>query len=282
MKFSLVFISFMILISCRNSDTSTDSKAIARVDNVYLYADDLKDLVAPGTPKKDSLAIVKDFINRWATQQLLFKKAEINLNKDKQKEFEKLLEQYKIDLYTKAYLEEMVIRTVDTTITETDLETYYAKYKNNFKTTDDLVRLRFINISKSNTKMNQIKAYFGSGKPKDKENLKKIAINFKNYALNDSVWVDMPQVYEKLPFVNQDNKLKYIQSGVYFQYQDSTDIFLVKVLNVAPKNSISPYQYIKPTLKQIIINERKNNLIQQLKKEITDDALNNDDYEIYK
>jgi len=92
----------------------------------------------------------------------------------------------------------------------------------------------------------------------------------------------MPQVYEKLPFVNQDNKLKYIQSGVYFQYQDSIDIFLVKVLNVAPKNSVSPYQYIKPTLKQIIINERKNNLIQQLKKEITDDALNNDDYEIYK
>ncbi len=40
--------------------------------------------------------------------------------------------------------------------------------------------------------------------------LEQQAIKFKSYAFNDSIWVDINQVYEKLPFVNLDNKEKFI------------------------------------------------------------------------
>ena len=48
------------------------------------------------------------------------------------------------------------------------------------------------------------------------------------------------------------------------------------------KNQVSPFDYIKPTLKEIILNKRKLELIKQFEKEITDDAIKNNDYEIYK
>ena len=70
----------------------------------YLFQDDIVDLVPKGTSKKDSIAIVKSFIDRWATQKLLFEAAQRNIGKDKVSEFSALIDQYKVDLYTKDYI----------------------------------------------------------------------------------------------------------------------------------------------------------------------------------
>ncbi len=67
--------SLLLLLSCGKENNKNTADAIARVNNEYLYSSDLENLVPAGTPKKDSIAIVKDFIKRWATQQLLIDKA---------------------------------------------------------------------------------------------------------------------------------------------------------------------------------------------------------------
>ena len=109
-----------------------------------------------------------------------------------------------------------------------------------------------------------------------------MAVQFKSYAFNDSIWVDINQVYEKIPFINLDNKQKYVSSGMNFQYPDSTTIWLVKINNVLPKDNATPLEFLKPTIKQIIINNRKLELINTLEKEITNDAIKDNKYEIYK
>ena len=78
------------------------------------------------------------------------------------------------------------------------------------------------------------------------------------------------------------NKNKYISSGINFQYPDATTIWLVKVNKVLPKNSATPLEFLKPTIKQIIINNRKLELVNTIEKEITNDAINDKKYEIYK
>ena len=108
-----------------------------------------------------------------------------------------------------------------------------------------------------------------------------MAVKFKSYAFNDSIWVDINQVFEKVPFINLENKHKYIASGMNFQYPDSTTIWLVKVNKVLPKDSATPLEFLKPTIKQIIINNRKLILINKLEKEITNDAIKDNYYEIY-
>ena len=56
----------------------------------------------------------------------------------------------------------------------------------------------------------------------------------------------------------------------------------MKINNVIDKNEVSPYEYVKSTLKELIINRRKLELIKKFEKEITDDAIKNKNYEIYK
>ena len=141
---------FMLLVfaSCSFFKPEAKADAIARVNENYLYPSDIKGLVPKGASSKDSVTIVRDFINRWAAQELLYNAADVNLNKAKKADFDALINQYKVDLYTKAYLEEVVKRSVDTAITEEELKRYYAANKDNFRTNAALVRLRYISFEK--------------------------------------------------------------------------------------------------------------------------------------
>jgi hypothetical protein len=282
MKFFGCLCSMLLLFSCGKENNKNKADAVARVKNEYLYPSDLENLVPEGTAKKDSIAIVKDFISRWATQQLLIDNSNTNLSKSKKKELEELINQYKVDLYSKAYLEQLVVAKIDTVITKEEIEKYYNSNKSNFKANNPLVKLRYINLVKGNNKLETISAKFSSFKSKDIKDLKKLAIQFKDYAFNDSVWVDIDQVYQKLTFVNQENWIKYINAGISYQYADSSSIWLVKVRDVISKNSIVPLVFISPTIKQIILNKRKTDLINKIQTEITNDAIKDNDFEIFK
>lgn len=283
MKFWIsIFLLSVMLVSCDYFRAPKKPKAIARVGENYLYQEDILDLVPKGTSKKDSSAIVKSFINNWATQKLLFEAAERNISKGKVAEFNTLINQYKVDLYSKAYIESLVIRQIDTLVTDTQVEDYYKKNKQYFKNPSELVKLRYINLVKENPKFAKIKVKFSSFTKNDRKELEQLAVQFKSYAFNDSIWVDINQVYEKIPFISIENKQKYISSGINFQYPDATTIWLVKVNKVLPKDSPTPLEFLKPTIKQIIINNRKLELINTIEKEITNDAIKDNKYEIYK
>jgi len=159
-KWCLILVLIPILSSCNFFKPEAKPRAIARVNDVYLYKEDIKDLVPKGTSKPDSIAIVRNYIDRWASQILLINAAEVNLKKDTKVAFDELIKQYKIDLYTKAYIEEVVKRTVDTVVTTAELKKYYNENKENFKTNGTLVRLRYINLQKDNPRYETIKSKF--------------------------------------------------------------------------------------------------------------------------
>ncbi|MNK17094.1 hypothetical protein D3C87_352770 [compost metagenome] len=281
-KKGILFLLTLLVCSCSYFKKEEKPEAVARVDKEYLDASELKGIVPAGTSKEDSIAIVKSYIDRWASQKLLYNAAQVNLSKEKQAEYAKLIRQYEIDLYTGAYLEEVVKQSVDTVVTNEELTAYYKANKENFKTTGTLVRLKYIRLDKDHPKFSLIKSRFLSGNKKDNKALNDMAIQFKSYAFNDSTWVDMNQVYTKLPFITPENRDKYISGSMSYQYPDSTDVYIVKVAKVLERNQVSPFEYIKPTLQQLIINNRKLELIKKFQKEITDDAIKNNEYEIYK
>jgi hypothetical protein len=277
-----LFILVLLVCSCNYFKPKQIPQSIARVGKNYLYKSDIATLVPKGTSKEDSILLVRDFIDRWASQKLLINAAERNLSDNKKKVYNNLIKQYKIDLYTSAYIEEVVKNTVDTLVSLEELKEYYKTNKENFKTNGKLVRLRYINVSKNNPRFETIKNKFFDYNKKDKKFWNTYALQLNSFAFNDSVWVDISQVYEKLPIINPGNQDDYIQSGKRVQIQDKENVYLIKITNLIDKNQIPPFEYIKPTLKEVIINKRKLELIKKFENDITNDAIKNNEYEIYK
>lgn len=282
-KASLLLLMVVILASCNYFKTEKDTQAIARVGDVFLYASEVDSLVPKNTPKEDSINLMNNYINRWVTQRLLIKAAEQNLDDEKKDEFSALIKKYKYDLYTQAYMEKLIKTSVDTLISEEELKKYYDENKENFKTNGTILQLRYIQLSKDHANFATIKSNFLNFKKTDAKFWRTYQVQFKNSALNDSVWVSLNEVYRRVPFITPENRDKYISEGMAFEKSDSlNNVYLVKVKKVINRNQISPFEYLKPTLQQVILNKRKLELIKKFEKEITDDAIKNKDYEVYK
>ena len=111
--------------------------------------------------------------------------------------------------------------------------------------------------------------------------LDSISVQSKGYSLNDSIRITASQITEKISVLNSENKKELLKKSNYVQLKDSLDLYLMQIKDVLSQNDLAPLEYVKPTIKQIVINKRKLELIKQLEKDITKDAIKNKQFEIY-
>lgn len=277
--FSLITVFFTT--SCTFVTEGAKENAVARVGETYLSADETKKLLGEKTSKEDSINIVTNYINNWALKQLFIQKAKANLPDEKLIEFEKLIEQYRADLYIGAYKEALVKKSMDTVVTSDEMKRYYDQNKENFRLNEELAMLRYLHVPKTYAKLAEVKEKFRRYNPKDAEELINLAIQFKAYSFNDSVWVKSSEIIEKVPPLNTENIGQYLNNSQFFELTDSLGVYLVHINKVLKKTDPPPLEYIEPTLRQIILNKRKLEFINRLEKDIIDEAVKKNRFEIY-
>ena len=275
---SLILFCLALFVSCKETD---DRIPVARVSDTFLYQEDIVGLVPEGSSSADSTAIVTSYINRWATQALLVDGANKNLPDEKQADFDKLVQQYKKDLYTKAYLEALVQKNIDTNISDAQARAVYESNRETFKLNEELLQFRYIKIAENAINLDDIEERFRRFEQKDKIYLDSIALQFKSYSLNDSVWINVSSITQKIPVITPNNKDQLLKKSNFIQLKDSLDLYLVQTKDVLFQNDLAPLEYVRPTIKQIVFNKRKLELVKELEKEITKDAIKNKQFEIY-
>ena len=72
------------------------------------------------------------------------------------------------------------------------------------------------------------------------------------------------------------------KKSFYVTTADSVNIYLIKITDFKTNESVSPLDFVKDNIKNLIINKRKLALIEQMQKSAFDQALKNNDFEIYK
>ncbi|MGG5578577.1 hypothetical protein ACPDHL_14725 [Myroides sp. C15-4] len=281
-KYSVVLLMVLLgYTSCTKQKKLDGANYIARVDDKYLDRSSLQHIVPPQSTVKDSIAMVELFINKWATKQLLMDAAAFNLSDDKKREIDELVANFKSELLIKGYLEKLVQQSVDTVVRASDLKEYYDQIKTGFRVDDMLVKLAYVNILNSNSHYNKVKSGFNGGKDVKYELLDQLSLQMKSYVLNDSLWVNVSQIYEKLPFINAENREQYLKNNTYFEVKDENSTYFVRISQVLRKGDILPYSYLEPSLRLMVLNNRKMELLKQIEEDILKDAKKDKNYEIY-
>ena len=279
-KIFLTIINLIVLCSCDFINQENLDTPIARVNDSYLYQKDIKNLIFENTSKDDSTLIVANFINRWATKQLLIDQSIINLTQEKQDAYNNLVNQYKTDLYIEAYKSSIVAKQLDSIITFEELEKFYNQNKENFKLNDNLLKIRYIHIDENFSNTKELVEKFKRFDSIDKNELTKLSIKFKAFNLNDSIWIKNDLLIGVLPVLKQNN-IQVLKKTNFTQLQDSLGVYLVKIEAVLKTNDIAPLSYVKPTIEQIVINKRKQEILKKIEKEITIDAIKNKNFELF-
>ena len=276
----IFFIIIAICFASCGSSGKKDEGAVARVYDDYLYKNDLIGLVPSGTSSKDSISIVKNYINNWIKQKLVIHSADENLS-SKQKDFEKQLEDYKNSLIVFNYEKELISQKLDSSVSDTAITSYYEKNSQDFLLKDNIVKVWYVKLPLNSTNSATVQTLYKSETATAKQSLedycKKYAVN---YYLDDSTWLYFNDLLKEIPIktYNQEDYLKFHR---YIEMDDSLYSYYVNIKGFQVKESVSPLSFEKENVKKIILNKRKLKLIEQMQDDVYKDALKNKDFEIY-
>lgn len=280
-KLYFYIIAIIFLQSCNYFTIKNDSKeAVARVNNKYLYKEDLKNIIKSDISQTDSILMVNNFINNWIKQQLLLSKAQLNLE-NKSEEFEGLVKNYREDLFINSYKEAVVKQYLDTTITNSDIEDFYKENNQNFKLNEELLKLKYIKIGKEVLNKNELIKLFKSSKKSDLDSLQSKELSLKLYHLNDSIWVKYSDLIYQISLLKELEKKEVLKKGKFIQKEDSLSLYLVSIKEVLNRNEIAPKSYVTPTIKQMILHQRKLLLLRKIEETLIDDARKKQQFETY-
>ena len=280
-KKSLLMILLFVVCSCSFFGKKEQEKSIARVNEVYLYESDFIKHLPENLSVKDSTLFANQYINNWATKQLLKQHAILNLDESKLETFEQLAQDYKLELYTNAYLDAIITKQLNTEISNSEFDTLYKYSKQNFKLNEELLKYRYICLEKDYKDLKSIKEKFKRFDNEDKVVLDSLSIQFNSFMLNDSLWVKKSLVIKTLPIINTPKNIQLLKKSNFLQFEDSIRVYLVRVNDLLKRNEQAPQEYVKRTLEQIILNKRKLKLIKQLEIDVRKDAIQNKEFEIY-
>ena len=281
MKNSIFILAFILFLSCdsiefQKKDIITN-KPIATVNNKSLFKEDVASLLPKNVDTKDSIVLIRSIINSWAIQQLLLLKAEENTTKNDNSEVDKLVSEYRQALLINGYKERLIKQQLDTFIEQKEIADYYKLNSKNFRLNEELIKTRYLYFSNDLLDKKEVVQLFKDGAIEDLEALELRQLTFKMMMLNDSVWTSLENVMLKMPF-SRNNLLKKTK---LFQKEDSLGLYLVTIDDVLLRNQIAPLSYIEPTIKQMILHQRKLQLIRDIEKIIVKDAIQNKNFKIH-
>lgn len=267
--------------SCSSIWKKNDPKALARVGENYLYHDEVNQLMGDNLSKEDSASFVTEYINDWASKQLLLEKAKINLPEDKVAHYDALVDNYRTDLYTRAYKEALMQKRNDSTVTRAQLEAFYEAEKENFKLNEMLVKLRFVALPKEFINKVEVAERLKNFGEKDRRILDSISVQFQKKNFNDSLWVSASRVIDQIPPLTADNVDRQLKKSQFLNLEDDNGVYLAKILDVRNVNDIAPLSYIEPTMEQVLLNRRRLTFLRQLESEIIDEAIQDNEFEVF-
>ncbi len=255
---------------------------VARVNQAYLYRDELAGIVSPGTSREDSIVRMESFINSWVRKQLLKQEAakKININ---EAEIERKILDYRFSLIAYEYQTLYIKQNLDTAISTAEVEQYYKENLDNFILKQNIVRASFIKVPKTAPRTNKIKDLIFSTKDKDKAELKTYCLSFSTaYHLADSTWMVFDELVKNSPLAEIPNKVQFLKSNPYYETSDDAYLYFLKVEAYRISDNISPLEFVNADIRAIILNKRKVALARKLEEDVYNDAVNRREFELFK
>ena len=268
------------LESGKEEETDTDN-AVARVKNAFLYQSELKGLIPQGASTEDSLKITSRYISDWIKEELLIQEATNSMQID-QLEIERKIAAYRYALIAYEFQRLYVDQQLDKEVSDEEIEAYYHENIDNFILKQNIVQGKYLKLSQEAPKKNEVRQWIRSNNAQDAEALRLYCFQFaSDYFLGDSTWINFDEVIKNSPFSTISNKIQFLRRNRYVEEADSSYLYLFRIDAYKISDEVSPLEFVRDDIENIIINKRKVALAKRLEEDIYERAKENKDFEIY-
>jgi len=277
----VISLLLILITSCTGTKKDDPRFPVAEVGKVKLYLDELPSLIQNGSSGADSIAIVQNYINKWAKRELLLQRAEANLKTEIRNEISEQPEKTRANLDINQNQRQMMLDKLDTVITESELENYYAENEKSFILNSNIVKALFIKLPVETPGLEKIKALARSNQQDDIQQLESICYQFAEVFDDfDEKWVLLDRLSVELPQEIQ-NEENFLRRSTFHETSDSLSAYLISFRDYRLRSTLAPFDFVRDDIKRIIINSRRFEFIQNLENAIYNEALKENSFKIY-
>ena len=279
----LIGIAFLILLAgCDYFQKSSKDVVVAECYGKYLYESDLQGIVPEGASIMDSIQRVSTFIDSWIKRQVLIHQAENNLNKDKL-DLKKQLEEYRNSLIIYEYESQLINQKLDTVVSEDAIAEYYEQNKEDFQLRNTMVRVAYVILNEDED--NKQKATFQKllSDP-DTLLLQNIDILANYYAVKGYVdvdqWMRLDDLTNIIP-IEIFNAESFLKKNKFVRFDMNEYTYMVRFVDYLLEESTSPLEMVHDNIKSVILEHRKQAMLEKMRTSIYNKARREHAFEVY-
>lgn len=273
----LLVIAFFI-ISCGETKTpETGKQPLAKVGERYLYATDVIGIGA-GLSAEDSLYQIKIYTEQWVRDELMLNVAEDNINATE--DIERMVYEYKATLMMNAYEEALINQRLETDVTPQAIADYYSQNKEQYQSGISWVRCHFVKVKRETPGIKELKKRFKSDNGVDFERVKLFCAEHKTtHILNEDLWIEYDKLASELPEGVISGRHRSQQS--ILDRMDDDYQYLLQIFEYRDKEDAAPLVQVQEEIQRIILHQRRNKILQDLRRDVFEKAKKEGGFEIY-
>ena len=274
--FFLLIILFISACKFFDGHTTNDKIPLARVDNNYLY---IEDIIFPSL-QNDSLLVIEKQTDQWIRNQLLLKSAYenvININN-----VENQVLQYKNNLILFEYEKITYQNNIEFLVSDEELNKYYENNIKDFVLSFDLVKALYAKIPVDAPDIISFRKRIKEYPDSDINEIRSYCFQFAEKSfLEDTIWVKLDEIILNNPLLLINDKSQFLKKNTYVENVDENYYFFLKIVDKRLIGETSPLSFESNVINAIILNKRKQELFDKLRDSIFVNSKKGIDYEIF-
>ena len=281
-KYFPLFLLFItgILSGCNNKTPDSNRKLIAEVNGSFLYLDEVQQIVPPNALPEDSVELAQKYIQKWATDVLVYEKAKQNISDIT--EIDRLVNEYRKTLTIHQYQQGLIERDRKAQDpTEEEMMNFYEHYSNQMILKENIIKGLLLIVPVDAPNISNVSKWVKNADQESLENIEKYSLqNAVSYDYFRDTWIPFAEVLRKTAF-NTINPSHFISNNTMVEETDSTHHYFLRIDEYLTAGNIEPYELAKNKIKNILLTKRNSDIIIKLENQLYQDALSRRTLRIY-
>lgn len=274
----------MLLLTAVSCDMASslvhDDQPVARVGKENLYRSEIEGRIPGMMSPEDSAGFAERYIRLWAMDRLYADVAEKQLSKS-ELDVSAELESYRRSLLRYRYEQRYLNDRLDTLISDRQISDYYEAHEADFTLREPLMKIRFVDIMKDSPDLDEILALMSSDGHGDLARADSLArVSALRYFDNSGSWMSASDLARYFGTSASEMLDAMDEDMIIIEPENRGDILAAYVCDMV-ESGTAPLEYCTPVIRDIILSNRKHELLAALERDLLDEALDSKQFVIF-
>ena len=277
--FLLLPLLFFTFLACEEPDPHNGRVPLASVGDTFLYKDEVNLLYATHSHGDDSVAFVKNYVDRWVVEMMFYNKACRNVAATEN--IDRMVENYRRNLILNLYQDALISQQLVPNISQAEIDSFYNGNVSLFEVEEALFRGFFVKLPERTRGMNEVRKWCVVQSPDDLESLEQFCVtNSAECGFFMEEWCLLGHLAQRLPLTETDLEQRLSANSVV-EFKDNGFTYFVCADTLLVEGDRKPLELVYNDVRDLLVNSKKPQFIKDVKGTLYQEALQNGQIKLY-